>query len=84
MDGLTLDVVYLARLLARRPSRMGWLAPWRRIWPHPGTVNQLTPDEWPWWGRRAWIMSHNLGLHRTAASLGSRLDRRADGSSGIS
>ena len=48
----TLEKIVLARLLSRRRSRAGWRSVWRRAWPHPATVEQSTPDSWPWWRRR--------------------------------
>lgn len=45
--------VFLARLLAGRPSRHGWRLLWRRIWPHAGIVEAATA-EGPWAGRRLW------------------------------
>lgn len=48
-----LRTIVLARLLARRRSRHGLLRTvGRRLWPHPGTVERLTPDGWPWIRRR--------------------------------
>lgn len=64
---LSLDVdidsrrLFLARLLARRPSRHGWLLLWRRIWPHSGIVEAATA-EGPWARRRLWYQwNHWLG-----------------------
>lgn len=48
-----LHAIVLARLLARRRSRHGLpRTVGRRLWPHPGTVERLTPDDWPWIRRR--------------------------------
>ncbi len=45
--------IVAARLLARRRSRHGLAKTvGRRLWPHPGTVERLTPNEWPWVRRR--------------------------------
>ena len=41
----------LARLLSARRSRAGLRVLWRRFWPHPGVVEQLTAPG-PWWQRR--------------------------------
>jgi len=76
MDSLTLNRIYLARLLSRRPSRMAWKAAWRRLWPHTATVSGSTPMSWPWWGRRAWIATRNLGFDWCAARLARVLDSR--------
>ena len=59
-----LEPIQLARLLARRPSRMGWLAAWRRVWPHPAVLQAKTPPEWSWLRRRAWFAAWRLGLVR--------------------
>ena len=45
---LPLGALVLARLLSGRPSRMGWKAVWRRIWAHPGVVEQHTNPGRPW------------------------------------
>jgi len=59
-DGwISLGTVFGARLLARRPSRSGWRAPLRRLWPHPGIVEHATPDGWPWWRRR---LAYTFGM----------------------
>ncbi len=42
-DRLTLGRIVLARLLDRRPSRTGWMAPVRSVWPHPGTLASQFP-----------------------------------------
>ena len=49
---LDLPRLQMARLLARRRSRQGWLGAWRRFWAHPGIVERATPDAWPWPLRR--------------------------------
>jgi hypothetical protein len=54
--------IYLARLLAGRLTRMGWRAPLRRLWDHPGTVAATTPANWPWWRRRSMAVARNLGF----------------------
>lgn len=46
--------VFLARLLARRPSRHGWLLVWRRFWPHAGIVEPATAEGPGWPRRRLW------------------------------
>lgn len=53
----------LSRLLARRPSRMGWRAPLRRIWAHPGIIESETPVEWSWARRR---VAHLVARLRSA------------------
>ncbi len=78
MESLTLNRMYLARLLSGRPSRMGWRAPWRQVWPHPGTVERATPASWPGWGRRCYLMLQNLGLASAAERLRRTLDARHD------
>lgn len=56
-DGAHLDLRWrslaLARLLAGRRSRAGWRVAWRRLWPHAGLAERATPEDWPWWRRRA-------------------------------
>lgn len=52
-DAISYEEVVLARLLSGRPSRMGWRSVWRRVWEHPGMVEEQTPDRW-WWPRRRW------------------------------
>lgn len=64
IDAAGLEVVSLARLLARRDSRMGWKAVWRRVWPHPAVLRMKTPETWGWARRRAWFAAKRLGLHR--------------------
>lgn len=46
--------LFLARLLAGRPSRHGWRILWRRLWPHRGVVEAATAAERPWLLRRLW------------------------------
>lgn len=46
--------MFLARLLAGRPSRHGWRLLWRRLWPHPGIVETATPAGSAWAARRLW------------------------------
>jgi hypothetical protein len=57
-----LESISLARLLAGRASRMGWMAVWRRVWPHPAVLRQKTPAEWSWARRRAWFAARRLRL----------------------
>ncbi len=64
IDSMTLELMYVARLFARRPSRMGWRPVFRRVWPHPGIVETTTPEGLPWWRRRAMATMRNLGLAR--------------------
>lgn len=67
-DGwISLGTIFLARLLARRPSRSGWRAPLRRLWPHPTFVERATPDAWPWWRRR---LAYTLGSRSPQAKRG--------------
>jgi hypothetical protein len=66
-DGwISLGTVFGARLLARRPSRSGWRAPLRRLWPHPGIVEHATPDGWPWWRRR---LAYTFGMKSPQRNL---------------
>jgi hypothetical protein len=62
VDGAGLEIVSLARLFARRESRMGWKAAWRRVWPHPAVLRMKTPATWGWARRRAWFAAKRLGL----------------------
>jgi len=64
IESMTLELLYVARLLARRPSRMGWKSVFRRVWPHPGIVEGTTPPDLPWWRRRIMATLRNLGLTR--------------------
>lgn len=50
-DQISWTRIRLAMLLARRPSRIGWKAVWRRVWPHPAVIEQGQSDR-PWWQRR--------------------------------
>lgn len=69
----------LARLLAGRPSRTGWRAPWRKLWAHPGTIERFTPTTWPWAARRLWYLLLSLGFEGTARRLEKRLETQAEG-----
>lgn len=51
-DTLSIELLVLARLLSRRPSRSGLRPIGRRVWAHPGIVERLTPDRWIWPRRR--------------------------------
>ena len=53
--------VRLAMLLARRPSRAGWRSVLRRVWPHPGVVEQRTPQHHPWPVRRFLALAQSFG-----------------------
>lgn len=64
IEALTLEVLTLSRLFARRPSRMGWKSIYRRVWPHAGTVEDSTPVDLAWWRRRLMATAENLGLTR--------------------
>jgi hypothetical protein len=64
IDSMTLELLYVARRLAWRPSRMGWRPVFRRVWPHPGIVETTTPEEFPWWRRRLQATMRNLGMGR--------------------
>jgi hypothetical protein len=79
MDWLTLHCMYLARLLSGRPSRMGWRAAWRRVWAHPGAVEEATPSTWPRWGRRVYLAAQGVGLSNAAERLRRTLDRHDRG-----
>jgi Uncharacterised nucleotidyltransferase len=63
-DRLDLDVstqvLGLARLLARRRSRLGWRHLWRWAWPHAGVVEAGSPPTWPFWRRRLWYQYQTL------------------------
>jgi hypothetical protein len=48
--------LFLARLLAGRPSRHGWRLLWRRFWPHAGIVEAATPEGRSWARRRLWYL----------------------------
>lgn len=43
-DRISLGHIVGARLLDRRPSRTGWRAPLRSVWPHPGLLATRYPD----------------------------------------
>ncbi len=62
IDAMSLELLYVTRLLARRPSRMGWKSIFRRVWPHPGIVENTTPPDLQWWRRRGLATLTNLGL----------------------
>jgi hypothetical protein len=64
IDAMSLELLYVTRLLARRPSRMGWKSVLRRAWPHAGIVEDTTPEGLPWWRRRGLATMRNLGLTR--------------------
>ena len=64
IEAMTLELLYVARLLGRRPSRMGWKSVFRRVWPHAGIVEDTTPEDRPWWRRRVLATLANLGLKR--------------------
>jgi hypothetical protein len=64
IDAMTLEQLYVAMLLSRRPSRMGWKSVFRRVWPHAGIVEETTPEELAWWRRRVMATASNLGLAR--------------------
>ncbi len=64
IEAMTLELLYVARLLSRRPSRMGWKSIFRRVWPHAGIVEDTTPEDRPWWRRRVLATLANLGLKR--------------------
>ena len=64
IDAMSLELLYVTRLLARRPSRMGWKSVIRRAWPHAGIVEDTTPEDLPWWRRRGLATMRNLGLKK--------------------
>ena len=64
IESMTLEMLYVARLLARRPSRMGWKSVLRRVWPHAGIVEDTTSKEMAWWRRRVMATANSLGLGR--------------------
>ena len=64
IDAMTLEQLYVAMLLSRRPSRMGWKSVFRRVWPHAGIVESSTPAELSWWRRRVMATARNLGMGR--------------------
>lgn len=45
-----------ARLVSRRPSRLGLRSLFRAFWPHPVVVAASTPAGWPWLWRRLWYV----------------------------
>ena len=51
-EAVGLKSIVLARLLSGRASRAGWRSLPRRIWAHPGIVEQTTPAHWIWPARR--------------------------------
>lgn len=71
-DHLSLGSVTLARLLSRRPSRSGWAAVRRRVWPHPGVIERGTPESWPWLARRWGYLAHQQGWSGLSRWLDSR------------
>ena len=60
IDAMTLESLYIARLFSRRLSRMGWRSILRRVWPHPGIVEDSTPADLAWWRRRLMATKRNL------------------------
>ena len=64
IDSMTLELLYVARLFSRRPSRMGWRSVFRRVWPHAGIVEGSTSADLAWWRRRVLAAANNLGLAR--------------------
>ncbi len=64
IESMTLELLYVALLLSRRPSRMGWKSVWRRVWPHAGIVESTTPADLSWWRRRSLATMRNLRLIR--------------------
>jgi len=64
IESMTLELLYIARLLTRRPSRMGWRSVFRRVWPHAGIVESSTPVGMAWWRRRMVATMRNLGLRK--------------------
>lgn len=59
---VSIELLALARRLARRPSRSGWWPVLRRFWAHPGIVERLTPEGWSWPRRRAVHLLQCLGV----------------------
>jgi hypothetical protein len=51
-EAVGLKSIVLARLLSGRASRAGWRSLPRRVWSHPGIVEQETPAGWIWPARR--------------------------------
>ena len=62
IDFMTLELLYVARLFSRRPSRMGWKSVLRRVWPHAGIVEDTTSADLAWWRRRVVATANNLGV----------------------
>ena len=60
----SLGVITLGRLAAGRPSRTGWRAIPRQLWPHPGVVELKTPESWSWPRRRLTLIARKLQLMR--------------------
>ncbi len=46
------NLMYLVRLMNKRPSRMGWRGIYRKLWPHPGIIDVSTSPHHPWVWRR--------------------------------
>ena len=64
VDSMTLRRMYAARILSRRPSRMGVKSVFRQVWPHPGVVESSTPGDMPWWRRRLLATARRIGIAR--------------------
>ena len=69
IDAVSPAAMALARLLAGRPSRGGWRTALRRVWAHPGVVEQESWGAHSWPRRRLGHLLMQLGCFR----LGSRL-----------
>jgi hypothetical protein len=60
IDAMPLELLHFSRLLSGRPSRMGWRSIVRRVWPHPATIEESTPEGTAWWRRRLSAASRNI------------------------
>lgn len=56
----------VSRLLAGRPTRMGWKGVQRRFWAHPGMVAQETPSHWLPARRRIYHVLRAFGFDKFA------------------
>ena len=70
------EPLVLARLLSGRPSRSGWRALGRRLWAHPGAVEEETPPHWRWPARRLVHLARSFRCGTIANALSRRFERR--------
>ncbi len=84
-SAVSLSKLVLARHLSRRRARHGLGRNiWRRLWAHPGIVEQATHGRWPWIGRRIWYQCSIFGWERPAAWLSAWMKRRVSSGDRIS